>query len=389
LLSNHQPVATEDLLAAFESILSDVGGISGLQFSRAFKTWELQKGYPLITVSFNETGSQFAITQEKYLSITEDKSDEDTSSWYIPLSFTTGANADFENYLFTDYFMDGQAEKTISTASISGFDASQWYIFNIQQFGYYRVNYDDNNWRRIIEILNSDDYDKIHVLNRAQLVDDALTLAFDGVLSYDIALGVVSYLSRETDYIPWYPAVQAFGKLDYILKGRPLHDSFKRFVRILVRRMYVAHGLENSEGVMKQFGRELAIDWTCRMGDQGCLDYAHSQLTEDIPKPLDIALVCNGLKGLDRQEEFVSWYRKFQTASDQSDRLRYLDGLLCSSDPKALKDLLETTIGTAYESFYRSHERSRIYSNIVSRSSVGLQAILSFITSLYDEIVSV
>ncbi|KAG5680753.1 hypothetical protein PVAND_010240 [Polypedilum vanderplanki] len=387
--NNHKPVATEDMLAAYESILSEAGGILGLNFSRAFKTWEMQKGYPLVTVRFDETISQFRITQEKYLSLNEEKLENDDSSWYIPLSYTTGANPDFDNNLFTDFFPDGQAEKTISTAGISGFDASQWYIFNLQQLGYYRVNYDENNWRRIIEVLNSDDYTKIHVLNRAQLVDDALTLAFDGVISYDIALGVVSYLARETDYMPWYPAVYAFDKLDYILKGRPLHDSFRRFVRTLIRKMYVAHGLESKEGLLlSQFGRELAIDWTCRMGDQGCLDYAYSQLTQDIPKPLDIALVCNGLKGLNRQTQFVQWYQKFQKSSDQSDRLRYLDGLLCSSDPKTLVDLLETTLGTGIETFYRSHERSRIYSNIVSRSSAGLEALTTFILKLYDEIVS-
>lgn len=388
MFSNHQPVATEDLLAAFESVLSGVGGIPGLNFSRAFKTWELQKGYPMITVNYDSASSLFRITQKKYLSITEDEIEGDNSSWYIPLSFTTGANPNFDNYLFTDYFIDGAAEKTISTASMNNFDANHWYIFNVQQLGYYRVNYDENNWRKIIAILNSDDFEKIHILNRAQLVDDALTFAFDGVISYEIALGVVSYLSRETDYIPWYPAVQAFDKLDYILKGRPLHGSFRRFVKNLVRRMYVAHGLENSEGMMKQFGRELAIDWTCRMGDQGCLDYAYSQLTNDIAKPLDIAFVCNGLKGLNRKTEFVHWYRKFQKASDQSDRLRYLDGLMCSSDPKALQDLLETTISSASEAFYRSHERSRIYSNIMSRSSAGLEAMMKFILNLYDEIVS-
>lgn len=344
----------------------------------------------MITVAYNSSAKQFEISQEHYLSVTEAKDPNDSSSWYIPLSYTTGANPNFENIIFSDYFVDGTEQKILSTANIPNFDDSQWFIFNIQQIGYYRVNYDEDNWNKIIEVLNSDNYNSIHVLNRAQLVDDALTLAFDGVISYKIALGVISYLERETDYIPWYPATMAFDKLDYILKGSPLHLSFRRFMRKLLRRSYVNNGLKHvhTDTILKQFGRELSIDWTCKMGDQDCRNYASSQLSQNIPKPLELAYLCNGLKGLNRQTEFVNIYRKFQASSDQNDRIRYIDALLCSSDPKALGDLLESTLGTGTESFYRFHERNRVYSNIVARSEVGLQTLFDFILRLYNEIVS-
>jgi hypothetical protein len=158
-----------------------------------------------------------------------------------------------------------------------------------------------------------------------------------------------------------------------------------------MRRLYAVNGLENvpSDPVLNKFSRELSIDWTCRMGDQNCLSYAHSQLTKENPKPVELALLCNGLKGLMRQAEFVNIYRKFQSSSDQNDRIRYIDALLCSSDPKTVSDLLETTIGSGSESFYRSHERSRIYSNLVSKSSVGLEVLCNFILRFYDEIRSV
>ncbi|KAL7036535.1 hypothetical protein ACKWTF_008841 [Chironomus riparius] len=386
--NNHKPVATEDLLKVFEEIADD---IQGLNISTAFRTWELQKGYPMITASFNSVANQFEVLQEHYLSISEQKLLDDDSSWYIPLSYTTGANPNFESTIFTDYFVDGTSQKNISTAGISGFDGSQWFIFNIQQLGFYRVNYDESNWRKIISILNSDNYEQIHVLNRAQLVDDALTFAFDEVISYDIAFSVISYLERETNYLPWYPVSIHFDKLNFVLKGTPLHNSFMRFARKLLRKLYVTRGLENvqSDTVLDKFGRELAIDWTCKMGDQNCLNYAHSQLTKENPKPVELALLCNGLKGLMRQAEFVNIYRKFQASSDQNDRLRYIDALLCTSDPQTLSDLLETTIGSGSESFYRSHERSRIYSSLVTRSSVGLEVLLNFILRFYDDILYV
>jgi aminopeptidase N len=345
----------------------------------------MQKGYPLVTVAFDSTSSLFRVTQKRYLSMTEEKPAVDDSSWYIPLSYTTGANPNFSNHKFTDYFMDGAAEKTISAA---GFDASNWYIFNIQQVGYYRVNYDENNWKRIIEILNSDDYTKIHVLNRAQLVDDALTLAFDGVISYDIALGVVSYLSRETDYIPWYPATVAFGKLDYILKGTDAHEDFQKFVRILMRRLYLLRDDSKVDVYSNadQSAIELAIDWTCRLGDQSCLNNAYSKMRAGrIAKPLETTFICNGLKGLEREDDFRAHFARFEKSIYQTERLRIIDGLLCSSDPKLLRELLQTTSTT--EIYYRSHERRRIYSRIVERSSVGLQVLTDFIIEYYSDVI--
>lgn len=313
---------------------------------------------------------------------------DDDSSWLIPLSFTTAANPNFENSSFTDFFPDGQAEKIISTAAISGFNADHWYIFNLQQLGYYRINYDENNWRKIIEILNSDDYTKIHVLNRAQLVDDALTLAFDGVISYDYALGVVNYLARETDYIPWHPAIVAFDKLDYILKGTEVHEDFQRFVRMLVRKLYLKHDFTNVNNLSnaEQSAMELAIDWTCKMGDGQCLSHANRAINaETILKPLEITYICNGMKGPNRVEEFKRHFERFEKSLYQTERLRILDGLMCLDDPQILREFLYTT--TVRDTHYRTYERRRVYTKLAERSSIGLKLLTEYIFEYYSDII--
>lgn len=377
-------------MAAFETILAQ-NNVNNFNFSRAFVTWELQAGYPVISVRYDQPTQAFYITQQRYLQASETPVPLEDPSWYIPLSFTTGANPNFENTKFSHFFVDNEAFATVPANNISGFNGNQWYIFNIQQMGFYRVNYDTANWNRILSVLNSPNYKQIHVLNRAQIVDDALTMAFDGYLGYDIALGIVTYLFQETDYIPWYPAVMNFDKLDYILKGSPLYNHFRRFVRLMVRRLHVTYGLENhpNDDVTKQFVRELGIDWTCRMGDQRCLNYAAKQIEnpDNIPKPLEISFLCHGIKGSGRSNEFVTYFRRFTSSSDQADRLRILDGLTCATDTKLLLDLLQTTLGT--EISYRSHERSRIYSNMWTRTTSGLQAMMEFILQLYSEIRSV
>ena len=92
--------------------------------------------------------------------------------------------------------------------------------------GYYRVNYDEKNWRLIIKQLN-EDHNKIHVINRAQLINDALNLASIGLLSYDLALGVTSYLDKETEYFPWFAALNGLEYVGTMLEETASYGNFK------------------------------------------------------------------------------------------------------------------------------------------------------------------
>lgn len=76
--------------------------------------------------------------------------------------------------------------------------------------GYYRVNYDMSIWDSIGKYLNFGKFTKIHVLNRAQLVDDAYYFMTIGQLDFDMFKYVTNYLGEETDYTAWYPMFKNF-----------------------------------------------------------------------------------------------------------------------------------------------------------------------------------
>jgi len=99
--------------------------------------------------------------------------------------------------------------------------------FRFAFIGYYRVNYDEKNWALLISYLKSDEYNKIHAVNRAQLLDDSLNLARAGVLPYGTALELAEYLVKEEDYIPWYSALTAFTFLNLRLTGTEVEPLFK------------------------------------------------------------------------------------------------------------------------------------------------------------------
>lgn len=102
-------------------------------------------------------------------------------------------------------------------------------IFRINLYaGFYRVNYDERNWKLLIDYLkNPTLFGNINPINRAQLLDDALNLARAELLSYDIAMNVTHYLSNELEYLPWRSAFTAFSYLDSMLIKTAGYDKFK------------------------------------------------------------------------------------------------------------------------------------------------------------------
>ena len=96
-------------------------------------------------------------------------------------------------------------------------DNIQWMIVNTQQVGYYRVNYDIDNWKLIVNQLLTN-HTKIHTINRAQIIDDSMDLARAGLLDYHIGLDTTKYLINEKEFVPWEAATNAFNFLDNILR---------------------------------------------------------------------------------------------------------------------------------------------------------------------------
>ena len=106
-----------------------------------------------------------------------------------------------------------------------------------------RVNYDVENWKLIAQQLKTD-HTAIHVINRAQIIDDAINLAKSDLLDYETALSVTGYLSNEVEYIPWASALTGtislirhrftfshclgLSYINKMLKRTPAYGDFKR-----------------------------------------------------------------------------------------------------------------------------------------------------------------
>jgi aminopeptidase N len=101
-----------------------------------------------------------------------------------------------------------------------------WFIMNVDQFGFYRVNYDVDNWMSIIDALKKNPQ-VVSEKTKAQLIDDALSLASEGLVSYEIALELLMVLREETSFLPWSAAIRNLLQLNKQLSESEIHDKFQ------------------------------------------------------------------------------------------------------------------------------------------------------------------
>lgn len=155
-------------------------------------------------------------------------------------------------------------------------DRSHWVIFNIQLAGLYKVKYDRRNYKLIVKTLNSDQFKSIHTINRAQLIDDAMSLAWTGEQDYGIALAMINYLSQEDEYIPWKSALDSLRSVNRVLLRSPLYGVFKAYIQHILEPIYEkVGGVRDPEASSRldTVNRQAMIcGWSCRFAVGDCIE---------------------------------------------------------------------------------------------------------------------
>ena len=108
----------------------------------------------------------------------------------------------------------------------------------------FRVNYDEENWSKIASALLAD-HTAIHRINRAQILDDSLSLARAGLLRYPVALATAQYLTKEVDFIPWKAALNQINYLDLMLGRTENYGQLKTFMIQQLNSLYNHLGFDS------------------------------------------------------------------------------------------------------------------------------------------------
>lgn len=221
-------VNEKPLYAALEeAIQADLSAPFNI-IDKVMDSWSLQGGYPL--VSATRTGDQLTLRQEEFVaSVGEVNSDK---SWWIPITFAHKSDPSFAN-TDTALWMNDK-EHQIS----HGLAEDEWFILNVQQVGYYRVNYDTHSWQLLIDELNKGDHTIFPPTNRAQMVDDINVLANTLRTAPELRLALMEYLQHETDMLPLIAAQAHLLQLNKMLAPTGAYPLFKKYLTRIVATSY-------------------------------------------------------------------------------------------------------------------------------------------------------
>ncbi|XP_051974425.1 thyrotropin-releasing hormone-degrading ectoenzyme-like [Xyrauchen texanus] len=319
--------------------------------------WTLQMGYPVVTINKNDSLDNIVfISQEHFVYDTDAKIRHPelfnkSFQWQIPLTLTVGNSSHISTE--TIIWLSNKTE----IHKMSHMDGETWLLGNINQTGYFRVNYDLHNWLLLIQQLMTNPT-IISVGNRAGLIDDVFNLARAGYLPQNVPLQIISYLSQESEFLPWHAASRALYQLDKLLDRTEDHNLFSDYVLKQVAPKYHKMGWPStsSDGSFKQVAYQTeelqkeVIMLACSFGNKHCHRQAVSLISDwissnknRIPPNMRDIVYCTGVSLMDEDVwEFI--WMKFHSSTVISEKKVLLEALTCSDNIFLLNRLLNLSL---------------------------------------------
>ncbi|XP_064071371.1 aminopeptidase N-like [Vanessa tameamea] len=372
-------VGPADLYAGLQQALDESTHTIDWPISTIMERWATQGGFPVLNVRRSAASAEsISVSQQRFLT---DTSLSSTDTWHVPINWVLSTNPDFS---------DTKPQRWISpfgpalAIDIQGLSGAEWFIVNKQQTGYYRVNYNVENWQALANVLIRS-HNTIHLLNRAQIIDDSFNLARNGRLDYRYAFEVSRYLINETDYIAWGAANAAFSYLDIVLTGSKAYQLFQEYVLHLTEPLYARLGFDVASGEehVTAFHRNIILNLNCRYGNQHCVNRSQELLQQLRNNPgqtlnpdIQTTVFCSGLRG-GSAENFNFLWERYRASQDSSEQSILLNALGCTSNATLRNFYLNQVIDE--NSFVREQDRHTILVSVINSSPEGMETALLFV----------
>ncbi|XP_077274362.1 aminopeptidase N-like isoform X4 [Temnothorax americanus] len=376
----YMAVTPDDLWSDIQSAKNEASWVPHMRdqnfgIKEVMDTWINQDRYPVLNVTINyETGEMY-ITQQCVRA-----TESINNKWWIPISYTDQSFLAFSNTMPNNWLKPDETLRVqINTRG--------WIIVNLQQTAYCRVYYDTTNLERIIRYLNSEEYTKIHVLNRAQIIDDAFAFVLENQLDGSVFMNLISYLGRERDYVPWRPMFRILAQF-FNYFSLPESKSFK------------SHMVKIFDGVLQHVGYEEnpdddditkmlrldALKWACTVGHAECKRRAAVKLSEHLADPDTHKIpqwwqdwtYCFGLAVANR----TTWDKMLELYQRTSDK-KLWKTLNCAENPDNIINYLNITASNT--TLFSNLEHAFIF-NFILQNHARNDLVLDYILKKFDNI---
>lgn len=364
------------------------------------ESWTLQTGYPVITVTRNYESSTAEITQVRFLSDREQQANATDYCWWVPLTYVTSENPNFEDTRAKEWMMCGAGK--LRKGPIKQLQkmppADQWVLFNVQLAGLYKVRYDITNYKLLIKQLNSEQYNTISLANRAQLIDDAMDLAWTGEQQYGIAFAMINYLRQEVEYIPWKSALSNLNAINRLLKRTPIYGVFRSYIQFIVEPIYEKLQIFGDDRTVSQrldATKQLVqiAAWACRFDVGDCVQRSVAlfakwmavqdpEVTNPVPKDLRSVVYCNAMRN-GKEPEWNFLWQRYLKSNVGSEKVMIIGALSCTREVWLVERFLLWSLNST--SGVRKQDTTIVFGG-VAKSDVGFHLAKSFFLENVEEI---
>ncbi|XP_050546402.1 aminopeptidase N-like [Daktulosphaira vitifoliae] len=374
----------KDMWDSIDSVLyeADYKLTDNIQIRDFMRSWTENEGYPIINVAYQNKKS-YSVTQKRFLIGNNTSSSK--SKWLIGLTYTTQIKKEFYNLKPTEWLKINDNEKTLQI------NDEGWFIFNLQSTGFYRVNYDDENWSRLIKQLKFSPKD-IHVLNRAQLIDDSFNLAKAGELPISTSFNLISYLEKEDDFIPWYTAINELTYINNQMRRCSIITPYlKNFTRnlasIIYNRVYNLYEKSNDRRHTTVTSYDAFSSWACKLEVPECemkaLEYFKKwQKEKYVPADIKEATLCTGIRHGD-ETEWNEVFNLYQTTQTYSERQAAQLALSCSKNITLLNSYLRLLLQEDNSSIHQTY--FKLIFNSLALTPIGIEMMTIFLKENINE----
>ena len=387
--------AVQDELWAFLTNVTNPAKLGGYSIKQIMDTWTLQEGYPVLMVTRDYANNALTLKQKRFLldpnspnhgSIYFNPFGSLKFQWYIPYDYLIADNLSPFGWLPPN-----------ETAQLTGIrSSSDWILFNINEFGFYRVNYDQRNWNLLIEGLKGN-ITQFPVVSRAQLIDDAFSLARAGDLSVTVPLELSKYLCAELNYIP-FSAFSTSIQYPLIMFGQNEASSEFQLIQNYIRQLEAPayHHLDWSRlsaptDYLSRQLHSLIIGDLCANGHVDCISKAIAHYRQwrsnssayPIHPDFRTTVYCQGIKN-GSAEDYFFIQKAYRQTNDQVEKNRFGFALTCTKNVTLLEQLLVDT-------FKNEYIRLQDSSTFISRISVqpgGQKLAWKFLSQRWPELVA-
>ena len=248
--------------------LSDASGRDVRSFAAQ---WTEQPGFPVVRVAQRCDGGQALVTlaQQRF---TLNDPQAAPLTWNVPV--TLGRS-------------DGEPRTIILGAAPAEVRFAGCEPVHSVKFGYYRVQYDDTGFTRLVETL-----DRLSASERLRLLSDTFAFMQAGIADATRYLRLIDRLAGETDRTVWEQVVESLQFLRALIDSPADRASFDRYSASILSRPFAKAGWDPRQGEDADVPalRRLLIEALGRAGDQKVVTEAQARFAAREARAIDPAI---------------------------------------------------------------------------------------------------